>query len=79
MVFFTIALGTMGLVATLLLWPIITEQLHLARNIHPNLAKNSSTAKIGLLGGRAFLSFNSVLFKLVSLMLADTGSEDYCD
>lgn len=77
-VFFNIALGATGLAAALLLWPTITEQLHLARNVHHNLS-NCPTAKTGLLGGGAFLSLDSALFWLVSLMLADNAREDYFD
>lgn len=35
------------------------------------------TAKTGLLGGGAFVSLDSALFWLVSLMLADNAREDY--
>lgn len=66
-----------GLAAAMLLWPTITEQLHHARNIHHNLETQCPTAKTGLLGGGAFLSLDSALFWLVSLMLADNAREDY--
>ncbi|KAA8521012.1 hypothetical protein F0562_011700 [Nyssa sinensis] len=79
LVFFNIALGTAGLAATLLLWPTITEQLHLSRNVHHNLETDCPTAKTGLLGGGAFVSLDSALFWLVSLMLADNAREDYFD
>lgn len=69
--------GTAGLAAALLLWPTISEQLHITRNIHHNLQTDCPTAKTGLLGGGAFLSLNSALFWLVSLMLADNAREDY--
>ncbi|KAJ7958681.1 putative Transmembrane protein [Quillaja saponaria] len=78
-VFFNIALLTTGLAATLLLWPTITEQLHLARNVHHNLKTDCPTAKTGLLGGGAFLSLDSALFWLVALMLADNAREDFFD
>ncbi|XP_057477825.1 uncharacterized protein LOC130765427 [Actinidia eriantha] len=78
-VFFNIALGTAGLAAAFLLWPTITEQLHLVRNVHHNLETTCPTAKTGLLGGGAFLSLDASLFWLVSLMLADNAREDYFD
>ncbi|CAK9166574.1 unnamed protein product [Ilex paraguariensis] len=77
LVFFNIALGTAGLAGTLLLWPTITEQLHLKRNVHHDLETKCPTAKTGLLGGGAFVSLDSSLFWLVSLMLADNAREDY--
>ncbi|XP_057958870.1 uncharacterized protein LOC131151619 [Malania oleifera] len=76
-VFFNIALGTAGLAAAFLLWPTITEQLHLSHNVHHNLETDCPTAKTGLLGGGAFLSLDASLFWLVSLMLADNAREDY--
>ncbi|KAI8547760.1 hypothetical protein RHMOL_Rhmol07G0220400 [Rhododendron molle] len=79
LVFFNIALGTAGLAAALLLWPTITEQLHIIRNIHHNLDTECPTAKTGLLGGGAFVSLDASLFWLVSLMLADNAREDYFD
>ncbi|XP_041019487.1 uncharacterized protein LOC121261270 [Juglans microcarpa x Juglans regia] len=78
-VFFNIAIFTAGLAATLLLWPTITEQIHLARNVHHNLNTDCPTAKTGLLGGGAFLSLDACLFWLVALMLADNAREDYFD
>ncbi|KAM7490698.1 hypothetical protein LguiA_033619 [Lonicera macranthoides] len=77
LVFFNIALGTAGLAGTLLLWPTITEQLHLTHNVHHNLETSCPTAKTGLLGGGAFVSLDSTLFWLVALMLADNAREDY--
>lgn len=65
--------------AALLLWPTITEQLHIIRNVHHNLATECPTAKTGLLGGGAFISLDASLFWLVSLMLADNAREDYFD
>ena len=62
-----------------MLWPTITEQLHLIRNVHHNLETTCPTAKTGLLGGGAFLSLDASLFWLVSLMLADNAREDYFD
>ncbi|XAR69922.1 hypothetical protein NMG60_11001695 [Bertholletia excelsa] len=78
-VFFNIAVCNAGLALAFLLWPTITEQLHLIRNIHHNLQTDCPTAKTGLLGGGAFLSLNTSLFWLVSLMLADNAREDYFD
>ncbi|KAL4301942.1 hypothetical protein GQ457_10G006420 [Hibiscus cannabinus] len=78
-VFFNIALFSGGLAAALLLWPTITEQLHLSRNVHHNLATECPTAKTGLLGGGAFVSLDSALFWLVALMLADNAREDHFD
>ncbi|KAI4337394.1 hypothetical protein L6164_015818 [Bauhinia variegata] len=77
--FFNIALFTTGLAATLLLWPTITEQLHLTRNVHRDMNYTCPTAKTGLLGGGAFVSLDSCLFWLVALMLADNAREDYLD
>ncbi|CDP20874.1 unnamed protein product [Coffea canephora] len=78
-VFFNIALGLTGLALAMLLWPTITEQLHLSHKVHHNLQTDCPTAKTGLLGGGAFLSLDSALFWLVSLMLADNAREDYFD
>ncbi|CAN8229852.1 unnamed protein product [Cochlearia groenlandica] len=78
-VFFNIALITSGLGLSLLLWPTITEQLHLTRNVHRNLETACPTAKTGLLGGGAFVSLDSCLFWLVALMLADNAREDHLD
>ncbi|KAJ8526637.1 hypothetical protein K7X08_029114 [Anisodus acutangulus] len=69
--------ATTGLAATLLLWPTISEQLHITWNIHHNLQTECPTAKTGLLGGGAFLSLDSALFWLVCLMLADNTRKDY--
>ncbi|KAJ7966078.1 putative Transmembrane protein [Quillaja saponaria] len=76
-VFFNISLFTAGLAASLLLWPTITEQLHLSRNVHHNIHTDCPTAKTGLLGGGAFLSLDSALFWLVAIMLADNAREDF--
>ncbi|KAK9207670.1 hypothetical protein WN944_000016 [Citrus x changshan-huyou] len=76
-VFFNIAVFTGGLAATLLLWPTITEQIHLSRKVHSNPQAQCLTAKTGLLGGGAFVSLDSSLFWLVALMLADNAREDY--
>ncbi|KAJ8555321.1 hypothetical protein K7X08_012817 [Anisodus acutangulus] len=76
-IFLNVALATTGLAATLLLWPTISEQLHIMRNIHHNLQRECPTAKTGLLGGGAFLSLDSALFWLVCLMLADNARKDY--
>ncbi|CAN1190688.1 hypothetical protein LINPERPRIM_LOCUS39988 [Linum perenne] len=79
LVFFNIALFTGGLAAALLLWPTITEQMHLSGNVHHNLKTECPTAKTGLLGGGAFVSLDSALFWLVALMLASNAREDYFD
>ncbi|XP_020223667.1 uncharacterized protein LOC109805839 [Cajanus cajan] len=76
-VFFNIALFTTGLAATLLLWPTITEQLHLTRNVHRDMSYECPTAKTGLLGGGAFLSLDSSLLWLITLMLAGNAREDF--
>ncbi|XP_022930208.1 uncharacterized protein LOC111436725 [Cucurbita moschata] len=78
-IFFNITLFTTGLAITLLIWPTVTEQIHLTRNVHHNLETACLTAKTGLLGGGAFLSLDSSLFWLVSLMLAGNAREDYFD
>uniref|UniRef100_A0A1J3JE32 Uncharacterized protein n=1 Tax=Noccaea caerulescens TaxID=107243 RepID=A0A1J3JE32_NOCCA len=78
-VFFNIASITSGLALFLLIWPTITEQLHMTRNVHRNLETDCPTAKTGLLGGGAFLSLDSCLFWLVALMLADNVREDHLD
>lgn len=70
---------TTGLAATLLLWPTITEQLHLTRNVHRDINYDCPTAKTGLLGGGAFLSLDSSLLWLIALMLADNAREDFFD
>ncbi|KAM7267220.1 hypothetical protein ACFE04_009386 [Oxalis oulophora] len=75
--FFYIAWFTAGLAAALLLWPTITEQMHLSRNVHHNLETTCPTAKTGVLGGGAFLAFDSALFWLVTLMLASNTRKDY--
>ncbi|KAI4316241.1 hypothetical protein L6164_024240 [Bauhinia variegata] len=77
--FFNIALFTSGLAATLLLWPTVTEQLHLTHNVHSDINYTCPTAKTGLLGGGAFVSLDSSLFWLVTLMLADNARDDYFD
>ncbi|KAG4931170.1 hypothetical protein JHK86_048131 [Glycine max] len=41
---------TAGLAAAMLLWPTITEHIHLTRNVHQNLSYECPTAKTGLLG-----------------------------
>ncbi|XP_022974908.1 uncharacterized protein LOC111473706 [Cucurbita maxima] len=78
-IFFNIALFTTGLTITLLVWPTITEKIHLTRNVHQNLETACLTAKTGLLGGGAFLSLDSSLFWLVALMWAGNAREDYFD
>ncbi|KAK4706269.1 hypothetical protein R3W88_034175 [Solanum pinnatisectum] len=76
-VFLNVALGTTGLAAVLLLWPIISEQLHITRNIHHKLQTECPTANTGLLRGGAFLSLDSALFWLVCLMLSNNAQDDY--
>ncbi|GAB2276044.1 hypothetical protein Dimus_010786 [Dionaea muscipula] len=78
-VFFNIAWLTAGLAAAMLLWPTVTEQLHVAKNVHHNLEYDCPTAKTGLIGGGAFVSLDSCLFWLVCLMLASNAREDYFD
>jgi len=56
LIFFNIAWFSSGLAATLLLWPVITEQIHLSRIVHLDANYASPTAKTGLIGGCAFLS-----------------------
>ncbi|KAB2085192.1 hypothetical protein ES319_A05G384700v1 [Gossypium barbadense] len=63
--------------SALLLWPTITEHLHLIRNVHHNPTTTCPTAKTGLLGGGAFVSLDSALFWLVALMLADNARHDH--
>ncbi|CAL0323102.1 unnamed protein product [Lupinus luteus] len=79
MVFFNIALFTTGLAATMLLWPTITEHIHLSHNVHSDADYECPTAKTGLLGGGAFLSLDSSLFWLIALMLVDNVREDFFD
>ncbi|WVY92194.1 hypothetical protein V8G54_037708 [Vigna mungo] len=76
-VFFNISLFTAGLAAALLLWPTITEQLHLTHNVHHDVHYECPTAKTGLLGGGAFLSLDSSLLWLIALMLAGNAREDF--
>lgn len=68
---------TAGLAAALLLWPTITEQLHLTHNVHHDVHYECPTAKTGLLGGGAFLSLDSSLLWLIALMLAGNAREDF--
>ncbi|KAF1895792.1 hypothetical protein Lal_00037908 [Lupinus albus] len=42
---------TTRLAATMLLWPTITEQIHLSHNVHSNVNYECPIAKTGLLGG----------------------------
>lgn len=76
-VFFSIAWLTAGLAAALLLWPTITEQLHLSRRVHHNPTYACPTAKTGVFGGGAFVSLDSCLFWLICLMLTDNARSDY--
>ena len=68
---------TAGLAGVLLLWPTLTEQLHILNNTHRNLKTECPTAKTGLLGGGAFVSLDASLLWLVALMLAGNAREDY--
>jgi hypothetical protein len=68
---------TAGLAGMFLLWPTVTEQIHLTRNVHRDINYACPTAKTGLLGGGAFLSLDSSLFWLVAIMLANNAREDY--
>ncbi|PKI47352.1 uncharacterized protein LOC116188292 [Punica granatum] len=76
-IFFHIALFTAGLGLTLLLHPTVTEQFHQIRNVHPDLNTECPTAKTGVFGGGAFLSLDSTLFWLLTLMLVSNAREDY--
>ncbi|CAL0333039.1 unnamed protein product [Lupinus luteus] len=78
-VFFNVSLFTAGLAATMLLWPTITEQIHLSKNVHSDPKYECPTAKTGLLGGGAFLSLDSSLLWLIALMLAGNVREDFFD
>ncbi|GKE42073.1 keratin-associated protein [Tanacetum coccineum] len=78
-VFFLIALGSTGLAGAMLLWPTITKNNHVIRNVHNNLETTCPTAKTGLLGCGAFLALDAALFWLISLMLADNARVDYSD
>ncbi|GAB2215514.1 hypothetical protein Droror1_Dr00019901 [Drosera rotundifolia] len=78
-VFFNIAWLTSGLAAALLVWPTVTEQLHVSKKVHYNLSYDCPTAKTGLIGGGAFVSLDSCLFWLICLMLASNAREDYFD
>lgn len=69
--------GLAGLAGALLLWPVITEQLHWKNNVHQGTDYSCPTAKTGLIGGGAFVSLDATLFWLVSLMLASNTREDY--
>ncbi|KAE9599420.1 hypothetical protein Lalb_Chr14g0362051 [Lupinus albus] len=62
MVFFNIASFTTGLAATMLLWPTITEQIHLSHKVHSDVNYECPTAKTSLLG---------------ALMLVDNVREDF--
>ncbi|KAK4756516.1 hypothetical protein SAY87_006643 [Trapa incisa] len=79
LVFFLIALGLAGLGGAFLLWPTIVEQLHIDNNVHPLESTSCPTAKTGLLGGAAFLSLDSMLMWLVTLMLVSNTRADYFD
>ncbi|XP_021753821.1 uncharacterized protein LOC110719228 [Chenopodium quinoa] len=76
-VFFSITWLIVGLAATLLVWPTISQQLHLSHTVHHTPHYACPTAKTGLMGGGAFMSLNSALFWLLCLMLAKNAREDY--
>ncbi|KAL5558292.1 hypothetical protein UlMin_034503 [Ulmus minor] len=80
LVFFNIALFTTGLGAALTLWPTIDRQRYLGTNkvYYMSVAK-CPTVITGLFGGAAFLSLDSSLFWLVTLMFAVNTREDYFD
>nr|GMD04632.1 uncharacterized protein LOC109191419 isoform X2 [Ipomoea batatas] len=81
LVFFNIALGTTtGLAAAFLLWPTITEQLHITNNVHQDLQTGGAPRlRRDFLVVVRFLSLDSSLFWLVLLMLANNAREDYLD
>ncbi|KAI5393923.1 uncharacterized protein LOC127093833 [Lathyrus oleraceus] len=76
-IFLNVALFTTGLAAMAILWPTITEHIHLTRNVHRDVNYECPTAKTGILGGGAFLSLDSSLLWLVALMLAGNAREDF--
>ncbi|KAJ4725473.1 putative Transmembrane protein [Melia azedarach] len=78
-VFFNIAVWLSLLAEGMLLWPTITELIHLKRNVHHNMNAKCPTAKTGLFGGAAFMALNASLFWLICLMLANNAREDYFD
>lgn len=78
-VFFNVAWMTSLLALTLLLWPTITQQIHLSNTVHKNLDYTCPTAKTGLIGGGAFVALDACLFWLVCLMLTNNAREDYFD
>ncbi|KAL0330087.1 UNVERIFIED_CONTAM: hypothetical protein Sradi_4995400 [Sesamum radiatum] len=75
--YFSVASATTVVAAAFLLWPTVQEHIHHIHNIHTDLEFTCPTAKTGLLGGGAFMSLNSALFWLVSLMLVTNAREDY--
>jgi len=72
------------LAAILTIWPTVTEQYLWKYNSYPaNITTSAKpdcpTAKTGLMGSAAFLSLNSSLFWLLSLMLVKNAREDYLE
>ncbi|KAJ7958682.1 putative Transmembrane protein [Quillaja saponaria] len=78
-IFLNLSMATAAFSAALILWPTITEQLHLIHNVHHNLNTDCPTAKTGLIGGGAFLSLNASLLWLASLILTKNAREDYLE
>ncbi|KAK4435648.1 hypothetical protein Salat_0728300 [Sesamum alatum] len=72
-----VAFGTTVAAAAFLLWPTVEGHIHHIHNVHTDLESTCPTAKTGLLGGGAFMSLNSALFWLLSLMLVTNAREDY--
>lgn len=70
---------TAGVAAAFLIWPTVTEQMHLTHNVHRDINYACPTAKTGLLGGGAFLSLDSSLLWLIALILSNNAREDYFD
>lgn len=68
---------TTGSAAAMLLWPTISDQLHLKHKFHRSFSYTCPTATTGLLGGGAFLSLDSCLFWLIALLLAHNIREDF--
>ncbi|AES70974.2 transmembrane protein, putative [Medicago truncatula] len=63
-------------------WPTVTEQYLWKSNsysIRTSVKPDCPTAKTGLMGSAAFLSLNSSLFWLLSLMLVKNAREDYLE
>lgn len=68
--------------AVMTIWPTVTEQYLWKSNsysITTSVKPDCPTAKTGLMGSAAFLSLNSSLFWLLSLMLVKNAREDYLE